>query len=118
VIAFGASLRLSHDAKSTDSRRDCCLVWLAQEVRNSLGDVAGKAEICHRPPGSPAESVTLSVADPALDIHFAHGDTLGPYGDDCEASAFCQDDVCVATCDNESISVDLGVLNSTSYQRA
>ena len=34
--------------------------------------------ICHRPPGNPENTQTITVGAPALPAHLAHGDTLGP----------------------------------------
>ena len=37
-----------------------------------------KVLICHRPPGNPGNSRTLSVSPSAVPAHLAHGDTEGP----------------------------------------
>lgn len=42
---------------------------------------AGKTTICHFPPDNPANVQIISVADPSLDSHFAHGDMV--LGDCC-----------------------------------
>ena len=36
-----------------------------------------KIEVCHTPPGNPANTRTLSIPDAALDAHLAHGDWVG-----------------------------------------
>ncbi|HSM58468.1 MAG TPA: FecR domain-containing protein [Candidatus Sulfomarinibacteraceae bacterium] len=41
---------------------------------------SGQVTICHRPPGNPANAHTITVGEPAVDAHLAHGDTLGPCG--------------------------------------
>ena len=41
-----------------------------------------KVLICHRPPGNPDNSHTLSVPPSAVAAHLAHGDTLGPCAND------------------------------------
>lgn len=37
----------------------------------------GKTDICHIPPGNPANARTLSVGNPAVPAHLAHGDKIG-----------------------------------------
>ncbi|MFH1064241.1 MAG: carboxypeptidase-like regulatory domain-containing protein [Candidatus Woesearchaeota archaeon] len=53
------------------------LDYLEDPVDDSpVGD--GQVEICHIPDGNPENAHTISVAESALDVHIAHGDTLGP----------------------------------------
>lgn len=40
-----------------------------------------KTTICHIPPGNPANMHTISVGNPAVPAHLAHGDKLGACGD-------------------------------------
>ena len=45
---------------------------------------AGKVEICHIPPGNPANAHTIKVSGNAIKAHLKHGDYLGPCGASCE----------------------------------
>ena len=47
----------------------------------------GKVDICHIPPGNPANAHTISVSENAVDAHLNHGDTACSCEviDDCEA---------------------------------
>jgi hypothetical protein len=36
-----------------------------------------KVTICHRPPGNPANEHTITIGEPAVDAHLAHGDVVG-----------------------------------------
>ena len=36
-----------------------------------------KTTICHIPPGNPSNARTITVGQPALKAHLAHGDTEG-----------------------------------------
>ncbi len=42
------------------------------------GNGQEKVTICHIPPGNPENAHTITVAQPAVNAHLAHGDTLGP----------------------------------------
>ena len=39
-------------------------------------------KICHIPPGNPANAHEITIGEPAIKAHLAHGDTLG----DCIAT--------------------------------
>src|SRR5712691_8565314 len=39
-----------------------------------------KVAVCHMPPGNPANAHTLTLPEPAVRAHLAHGDTLGACG--------------------------------------
>jgi hypothetical protein len=41
------------------------------------GGGVGKTTICHIPPGNPANAHTISVGNPAVKAHLAHGDYIG-----------------------------------------
>jgi len=45
-------------------------------------DSPGKVDICHIPPGNPANAHVINVSVRAIPAHLAHGDTLGQCGDD------------------------------------
>ncbi len=47
------------------------------QSHQSEGEPLAKVELCHRPPGDPANARTLSVNGHAADAHLAHGDSLG-----------------------------------------
>ena len=52
-------------------------------LANAPGARAGgqdKVEICHIPPGNPANAHTIVVDDSAVPAHLAHGDYLGECG--------------------------------------
>jgi len=53
------------------------LVFGAGQVDAGAAVAARKVNVCHRPPGNPANAKTLSVAIAAAPAHVAHGDTLG-----------------------------------------
>jgi Dictyostelium (slime mold) repeat len=71
------------------------LVWIA--LAASLGLLAGQAsaagnakvQICHIPPGNPANFHTITISENALPAHLAHGDL----GEPCNA-------VCDVVCDD------------------
>jgi hypothetical protein len=42
-----------------------------------------KVQICHKPPGNPANEHNLCVGSAAVASHLAHGDYLGPCGNTC-----------------------------------
>ena len=51
------------------------LAWLATQA---FAAPAPKVDVCHVPPGNPANFHTISVSGNALPAHLAHGDFLGP----------------------------------------
>jgi hypothetical protein len=56
---------------------------LTQAVGGQPGaaGTGGKVEVCHLPPGNPANAHTIVVGAPAVEAHLAHGDRVGS----CEA---------------------------------
>jgi hypothetical protein len=46
----------------------------------SLADSQGKVDICHIPPGNPANAHVINVSVNAIPAHLAHGDNLGNCG--------------------------------------
>lgn len=42
----------------------------------SFADSQGKVDICHIPPGNPANAHIINVSVNAIPAHLAHGDTL------------------------------------------
>jgi hypothetical protein len=43
----------------------------------SIADSPGKVDVCHIPPGNPANAHTINVSVNAVPAHLAHGDFLG-----------------------------------------
>lgn len=39
---------------------------------------ANEVTICHVPPGNPSAAHTITVGEPAVESHLAHGDQRGP----------------------------------------
>ncbi len=50
---------------------------------NGNGNGTVKVDVCHIPPGNPDNAHTITVGEPAVDAHLAHGDFLGH----CDAAA-------------------------------
>jgi hypothetical protein len=46
----------------------------------AFGAKLGKVDICHIPPGNPANAHTINVSENAVPAHIAHGDTPGACG--------------------------------------
>ena len=44
-----------------------------------------KVEVCHIPPGNPANFHTITISENALSAHLAHGDLAGGCGEFCES---------------------------------
>ena len=61
-----------------------------------------KVKICHIPPGNPANWHTITVGEPAVPAHLAHGDLLGSCFANCET--LCDDgDACtIDACDPDT----------------
>ena len=46
-------------------------------VGSAHGAGQAKVTICHIPPGNPGNAHAITVGEPAVPAHLAHGDTLG-----------------------------------------
>lgn len=46
-------------------------------VGSAQGAGQAKVTICHIPPGNPGNAHAITVGEPAVPAHLAHGDTLG-----------------------------------------
>ncbi len=46
---------------------------------------AAKVNVCHRPPGNPANFHTINISENALQAHLGHGDLAGTCGENCQA---------------------------------
>ena len=62
-------------------------VALVAEFASSGFHLAGAAPlpkvlVCHRPGGSEDNQHTISISGNAVDAHLAHGDSVGPCGND------------------------------------
>jgi hypothetical protein len=88
-----------------------CLISLDAAVAQSDKRVT----ICHVPPGNPSNQHTISVGEPAVSAHLAHGDALGPCsagcGSDpsvCDDRDACTSDFCTedGQCGHEFVSCD------------
>jgi len=59
-----------------------------------------KVDVCHVPPGNPANAHTINISENAVPDHIAHGDTLGEcecqVDEDCANDTLCDEDSCVA----------------------
>lgn len=60
----------------------CSVTFCVKDIRSGSNG-GGKVNICHIPPGNPANSNTLSVSVNAVAAHLAHGDYLGSCGQTC-----------------------------------
>lgn len=65
----------------------------------------GKVDICHIPPGNPANAHTINVSVNAVPAHLAHGDSLGACGTGVSCSA---PNSCVPSADQCSGTVTAG----------
>ncbi len=50
----------------------------ARDDNSSAAPGSHKVTLCHIPPGNPANAHTITVGEPAVRAHLAHGDYLGP----------------------------------------
>jgi hypothetical protein len=50
----------------------------ASRIGYAQGNAPRKTSVCHAPPGNPANAHTLTLPEPAIQAHLAHGDRLGP----------------------------------------
>ncbi len=69
----------SNDSAST-SAQDAAALRLKGTVDDSTQwnkSGPGKQTVCHIPPGNPANEHTISVGEPAVKAHLAHGDRIG-----------------------------------------
>ena len=49
----------------------------AGQPGNPAANGIGKTEVCHIPPGNPANWHTIVVGNPAVQAHLDHGDVIG-----------------------------------------
>jgi hypothetical protein len=57
------------------------LAVLAISAVAAFADSPGKVDVCHIPPGNPANAHIINVSVNAVPAHLAHGDTLGQCDD-------------------------------------
>lgn len=60
---------------------------------DSAGGGVGKTTICHIPPGNPANAHSITVGNPAVRAHLAHGDKIGSCPDVVSHKPKCSDEV-------------------------
>jgi hypothetical protein len=60
---------------------------------DSAGGGVGKTTICHIPPGNHANAHTITVGNPAVRAHLAHGDKIGACVDMKPEKPKCSDEV-------------------------
>jgi len=64
----------------TDSSQNNATLAMSQSGSadsSDHGGGVGKTTLCHIPPGNPANAHTITVGNPAVKAHLAHGDYLG-----------------------------------------
>jgi hypothetical protein len=74
--------------------------------------MAGKVDVCHVPPGNPANAHTISVSSNAVAAHLAHGDSSGAcecgVNGDCTNDSLCDEDTCVrGKCQHKQVECEL-----------
>ncbi len=89
-----------------------CAATLMCSSHASAGP-APKVEICHIPPGNPANAHTIRVSGNAIKAHLKHGDTVGPCEaacpDGCDDGNACTIDRCDAgACSHAPVSCNDG----------
>jgi hypothetical protein len=57
------------------------LTVLAISAVAVFADSPGKVDVCHIPPGNPANAHVINVSVRAVPAHLAHGDSLGDCSD-------------------------------------
>jgi len=68
------------------------------------GASPGKVDICHIPPGNPANAHTINVSVNAVPAHLAHGDFLGA----CDDGGGGGGELCTGTCTDTGGTCDDG----------
>src|SRR5690348_4127706 len=84
VTALGISsiacVSAQPDVSEEEDEHESAQQELSKAVSQSsheAGKSSAKVDICHIPPGNPANAHTISVAPSAVPAHLAHGDTIG-----------------------------------------
>jgi hypothetical protein len=78
----------------TDSSQNNATLAMSQSGSadsSEQGGGVGKTTLCHIPPGNPANAHTITVGNPAVKAHLAHGDKLGACKDTPPMSKPCSD---------------------------
>jgi hypothetical protein len=77
----------------TDSSQNNATLAMSQSgsADSSEGGGVGKTTLCHIPPGNPANAHTITVGNPAVKAHLAHGDKLGACKETPPAAKPCSD---------------------------
>jgi hypothetical protein len=83
--ANGKTSSPNHEEGSSMKRKSALAILVLAAalagVASLNADSEGKVDICHIPPGNPANAHTINVSVNAIPAHLAHGDFLGT----CEA---------------------------------
>jgi hypothetical protein len=77
----------------TDSAKNDDSLAMSQAGSADAGGGVGKTTICHIPPGNPANAHTITVGNPAVRAHLAHGDKIGSCPDVVGKKPKCSDEV-------------------------
>ncbi|MDB5104784.1 MAG: large protein [Fibrobacteres bacterium] len=79
LLAGGAAMALIMGCMTTDGSKSESDESLALSLAgdSSGHGPKGKTSICHIPPGNPGNMHTITVGNPAVAAHLAHGDKLG-----------------------------------------
>lgn len=82
TIVFSSNNSINDDSDKSDENKDRNNVpSFVNAVAESSSDTSigndEKVTLCHIPPGNPAKAHTITVGNPAVAAHLAHGDYLG-----------------------------------------
>lgn len=75
LTALTAALMIGCVSTSSETSSEDALA--RQRAAAAAEAKQGKTNVCHIPPGNPANAHTISVGNAAVDAHLAHGDSLG-----------------------------------------
>jgi hypothetical protein len=111
TITVGAAALPAHEAHGDDITGPCSeegvvINWPAGNG-NGNGNGNVKVDVCHIPPGNPANAHTITIGAPAVQAHLAHGDYVGSV---CEGES--------QTVNEDPISLNLYHNSSIEYSSA
>jgi hypothetical protein len=78
-VSFSGCGGSGETSDESEALRAAAAARHCDQVRTSTGSHANgkKTTICHIPPGNPANAHTITVGNPAVPAHLAHGDHIG-----------------------------------------